>query len=226
VLWSKDFSKLMSAEAYELIDPLNPYFIFTVNSCPDLERGLAIPLEDRLEQAAVLVERYGQERLLWRFDPIVHWMTPEGEERDNTAPFERIARAMAALGVTRCAFSFVQIYGKVTRRISKLDIDLVDPPLERKLEILKRMAALAGDLGIRMLSCCQPELLGAHPNVTQSSCIDGPRIAEALGIDGPLPDMSPHPSREGCGCTRSVDIGQYEPCPHACVYCYANPSMG
>ena len=27
--------------------------------------------------------------------------------------------------------------------------------------------------------------------------------------------------REGCGCFESKDIGDYDTCPHGCVYCYA-----
>jgi biotin synthase-like enzyme len=30
--------------------------------------------------------------------------------------------------------------------------------------------------------------------------------------------------REICGCIMSKDIGQYNTCPHECVYCYANTS--
>ena len=30
--------------------------------------------------------------------------------------------------------------------------------------------------------------------------------------------------REFCGCILSKDIGQYNTCPHLCVYCYANAS--
>ncbi len=30
------------------------------------------------------------------------------------------------------------------------------------------------------------------------------------------------PTREGCGCTESTDIGAYDSCPHGCIYCYAN----
>jgi Domain of unknown function (DUF1848) len=28
-------------------------------------------------------------------------------------------------------------------------------------------------------------------------------------------------NRKECGCFASKDIGEYDTCPHACVYCYA-----
>ena len=31
--------------------------------------------------------------------------------------------------------------------------------------------------------------------------------------------------RELCGCINSKDIGQYNTCPHECIYCYANTSI-
>lgn len=224
-LWSKDFGPLLGAEARGLIDPLRPYFLFTINDCPELERGLRTDLAGRLAQAATIARRYGPARLQWRFDPIVHWIDRAGRRRDNLAGFEPIAGQMAELGVTRCVFSFAQYYGKVLRRQQRLGIEFVDPPLEHKLGILRRMADHAAELGIEMLACCQPELLDGHPNVRAARCIDGPWLTQVIDADPAGLDTSAHRSRKGCGCTRSIDVGRYEPCAHRCAYCYANPSL-
>jgi hypothetical protein len=73
-----------------------------------------------------------------------------------------------------------------------------------------------------MLGCCQPELEGLHPNVVRASCIDGPYLRSIIDADPTGLDLGAHPSRPGCGCSRSVDVGSYAACPHGCVYCYAN----
>ncbi len=106
-LWSKDFGPLLRhPRGFEIIDPLRPAFLFTINDCPELERGLTTPLGERLAQAAQIAARYGPGRLLWRFDPIVHWREPSGQLRHNAASFGVVVVRMAVLGVFRCVLSF------------------------------------------------------------------------------------------------------------------------
>ena len=224
-LWSKNFAPLLAPEARAVIDPLRPYFIFTVNDCPELEPGLGPSLEARLGQAALIARHYGPRRLQWRFDPIVHWIDPAGRSHDNLASFDPIARRMAALGVNGCVVSFAQLYGKVRQRERRLGLRFVDPPLEHKRAILARMAECAGELGIELRTCSEPELAGCHPNVRPSRCIDGPMLVKLLDADPSGLELGAHPSRPGCGCTRSTDVGNYEPCAQHCAYCYANPSL-
>ncbi|MGB9847088.1 MAG: DUF1848 family protein, partial [Desulfotomaculales bacterium] len=50
--------------------------------------------------------------------------------------------------------------------------------------------------------------------------VDGELLAGLFGLDPAL--YRPRPSRKQCGCSESIDIGMYDTCPHACVYCYAN----
>jgi hypothetical protein len=224
-LWSKDFGPLLAADRWDRILPLRPYFLFTINDCPSLERGLSSSLDDRLAQAATIVRRVGAERLLWRFDPIVHWIDERGAPQDNLAGFDRLCSALAGLGVERCMVSFADLYGKVLRRERRLEIRFVDPPLQHKIEQLQQLADRAAALGVQLQTCCEPELEGCHPNVARGRCIDGHYLARVIDADPTGLDQSAHPSRPGCGCTRSVDVGNYEKCAHRCAYCYANPSM-
>lgn len=224
-LWSKDFGPALAEPLWGLIAPLRPYFLFTINDCPELERGLSSPLADRLAQARTIVERCGPERLLWRFDPIVHWLDESGVARNSLRGFGRIAEFMARLDVRRCMVSFADLYGKVLRRQQRLGIRFVDPPLEDKREQLAELADRAAALDIRLSTCCEPALADAHPNVAAGSCIDGTYLAQVIDADPAGLDLSAHRTRPGCRCTRSVDVGDYERCAHRCAYCYANPRM-
>jgi hypothetical protein len=67
-------------------------------------------------------------------------------------------------------------------------------------------------------SCCC-EYLEDIPGIEKAHCVDGNLISELLD-DGTV--FYNHPSRPGCGCDESVDIGQYGTCKAGCVYCYAN----
>ena len=218
VLWSKNFAPFLRMPVP--YDDFRWYFNFTVDNNTDWVLG-APSAEKQLVQMEEIAHRFGPERINWRFDPIVVW---DGGRRDNTSCFFELCDRIAPMGVKRCTFSFTHWYGKVTRRAAEWGLEPHDPPLERKLQILERLAGYAGERGVVMESCCNDDLLG-HPNVRRASCIDGRRMAELAGeLCTKARDTS---QRSDCGCTKSVDIGSYEdmPCRHACVHCYANPSF-
>ena len=64
--------------------------------------------------------------------------------------------------------------------------------------------------------CSQPDVAGELP---QAFCIDGSRLRDVGVVSIP---NRPRPTRDGCHCLPSVDIGEYDTCPHGCAYCYAN----
>jgi len=70
---------------------------------------------------------------------------------------------------------------------------------------------------MKLTVCTQPELL-IEGVVEEARCIDAMRLSEVAGrwIGAKLRGV-----REGCACYQSRDIGEYDTCPHGCVYCYA-----
>jgi hypothetical protein len=153
----------------------------------------------------------------WRFDPIL--FTEELTADHTLSRFRDIASALAG-ATERCYFSFASFYGKVRRRLVQAGIRAVDPPIEEKLALTEALADIADGCGMALYACCQEALVGGR--VHRASCVDGDLLAELF------PDR-PHvtkrqPSRDGCGCVASRDIGVYDTCPYGCVYCYANQS--
>ncbi|NLC55273.1 MAG: DUF1848 domain-containing protein [Armatimonadetes bacterium] len=181
-----------------------------------------------------LADRIGPECLQWRYDPIV--LTPQ---LDADAHRRRFARLCAQLSgsTRRCAISFLQLYRKNRARLDQaaqqggfaygyLPVGSVPPPRHGQVLALETMRALADDLGaiaaahgIRVESCCNPLLVHPLANVHPAHCVD-PAVIRHLRPDLSL-DLAPRPTRPGCGCYASRDIGAYDTCAHACAYCYA-----
>ena len=227
VLWSKDFGPLLErlgdGRVEALLAPFELFFLFTVNDAPQLEPRVK-PLDARLDQAARLVDRFGADRLHWRFDPVVLWRDG-GALYDNTAPFEAIARRMADLGVAACHMSFVHWYQKSLRRFRRAGYVHEDPTVEEKRARAAGIAAIAEAHGIRLYACCNGFLTGV-PGIEPSSCIDGGRL-NRLTARFEVSTARDTGQRSECGCTRSIDIGSYreQRCLHECLYCYANPAL-
>ncbi|MDX1575308.1 MAG: DUF1848 family protein, partial [Kiloniellales bacterium] len=87
---------------------------------------------------------------------------------------------------------------------------------DEKVDLLRDLAAIAADQGIRPTLCTQPEL--AASGIAPARCIDAARLADLAGR--PI-EARTKGNRPGCLCAESRDIGAYDTCPHGCVYCYA-----
>jgi len=219
VLWSKNFAQLLkridALKGYEL------FFMLTINDSCFLEPRVP-PLSERFEQCDFILKRFGKERLLVRFDPIVHWKEGAGI-RNNCASFETIIKKVAGAGITRVKTSFMDTrYRKLARR----GVAFIDLPIGRKIEIAGTLGRIAGRYGVTLEFCCNDYLFKdeALPNIEKSCCIDGRYIATIVGK--PTIITKDPSQRKECQCTYSRDIGDYaQQCRHSCLYCYANPRI-
>lgn len=231
VFWSKDFGPFLRGGYGEelAVRGYNLFFNFTINShCPDLEPRVP-PLEDRLGQLESLCGRFSPGTVLWRFDPICFYQTPDGR-RDNLEDFEHIAAAASRAGIERCVTSFLDLYPKIKRRMeSGAGISFLSPSLEKQKKVLLELQARLGPLGISLFTCCEKEVLELLPRGTgilPSACIPGRLLTQLFGEGISLSKDPGQRSGAGCGCSVSSDVGSYRahPCRHDCLFCYANPA--
>ena len=239
VFWSKNYDDFIHKRAGEKLRRLgfNLYFNFTINSESSLlEQGI-LPLGQRLNQLKKLSSRFGPESIAWRFDPICFYKTePDGCEKNNLSDFSIISEQASEIGIKKCVTSFLDMYPKIHKRLAFLSrekettLNFIDPPMEKKLEVIQWMEKHLSQLNIRLSLCCEKELfshLGADPSVLENACVDGNIFKMNFGGAPETKKDYGQRSKQGCKCTRSIDIGSYEehPCFHNCLFCYAAPDI-
>ena len=201
----------------------------TVNSDSPLLEPQVPLLKKRIDQLRYLCDRFGADAVNWRFDPICYFKTREGTTRNNLTDFSFIAEKAAEWGIKRCITSFMDHYAKIRKRIaSRPGFAFIDPPLEKKLEIILKMEKDLSALNIHLSVCCEKEIIEGLPpdsSVTASACIPTDLLVELYGGHLSLKSDTGQRVKNGCGCKVSVDIGSYRhhPCYHNCLFCYANP---
>jgi hypothetical protein len=234
VFWSKNFGPFIGGGYGDRLLGLgyHLFFNFTINSDnPVLEPNVPA-LDERLKQLKYLAGHFVPRAINWRFDPICFFRTGPGPLKDNLCDFVHIAREAARCGVERCITSFMDHYPKIARRLSsRTGFAFIDPSLADKAATLMKMENQLADAGIRLLTCCEKNViaaLGPDSTIAPSACIPNDLLLELYGGNLSLKRDSGQRVKAGCGCRVSVDIGSYlqQPCYHNCLFCYANPASG
>lgn len=238
VFWSKNFDPFQDLLADQILKDrgYHLYFNFTINSRNALLEPNLPGLSERLGQARRLCEKFGPEKLAWRFDPICFFKTPNKGIENNLDDFTLIADAMAEMGIGRCVTSFYNGYKKIEARVARLSsrgnphICFIDPTIEKKQRVIQRMAAYLEQKNMDLLLCCEASVfqtLGGNSHVKQNACIDGKHLKHLYGGNPETGKDNGQRSKLGCQCTRSIDVGGYaaHPCYHNCLFCYANTGM-
>ncbi|MFH1810877.1 MAG: DUF1848 family protein [Pseudomonadota bacterium] len=232
VLWTRWPAPLWSWHS-EICDRLGPpLWLITLNNYPRVLEPRSPPAPRVVEQMQRLAIRDGCEAVHWRYDPIVvSSRTPPAFHVDN---FGQLARALR--GATRhCHVSFVDLhYRKTQRRLTALaatGVQTQETDRAQRRSLVRQLAALGREEGIEVLACCaqdlcdppQLDLDGEEPTgVRAAGCVEMAWLRALRGDT--TPDPPSRPTRPGCLCQASVDIGAYDTCSLGCVYCYATRS--
>jgi hypothetical protein len=220
VFWTRNPSPLVPALAGIRAAGHFFYFQFTVTGYGRPLETHAPPLDVSLRHFRRLASEIGPEAIVWRYDPVV--VSSSTPPALHVERFERIAGALR--GATRRAcISFVDYYGKTRRGFEAVrresGIAFVDPATPERRDLALRLRDIAARNGMSLSACCEDEVVDPAEGIEKGRCVDI-EIVRHLRPDVP-DDVRRRPSREGCGCTESVDIGAYDTCPFGCSYCYA-----
>jgi hypothetical protein len=234
VFWSKNFDPFLELQADQILveKGYNLYFNFTINSRSLLLEPKLPKLEKRINQARLLCQRFGPDKISWRFDPICFYKKSNQELENNLADFTMIADAMADMGISRCVTSFYDDYKKIQTRLCRLSLQnkpnnfFIDPKMKDKQKLVQQMADYLEPKNIQLYLCCETSIFtnpGRLSNIKENACIDGKLLKKLYGGTPETRRDYGQRSKQGCKCTKSIDIGSYEdhPCFHNCLFCYA-----
>ena len=217
VFWTRNFGPLL-----ERLDRLRafgrPFVVqFTITDYPRRIEPAVIPAEKAVAQMRRLAREVHPLCPVWRYDPVLFTsLTPPAFHLEN---FGRLAAALEG-AADEVVISFAQIYAKSRRNLDaaarRHGFSWEDPPQEEKMALAAELAAVARRRGMRLTVCSQPEYLA--PGAEVARCVDVRRLARISGepLEAPLKG-----NRPDCACHESRDIGEYDTCPHGCLYCYA-----
>lgn len=189
----------------------------TITGYPRALEQAVVDAPRAIESMRQVANAFGPRVCVWRYDPIVDSsLTPRDFHLEN---FSRIARALEG-ATDEVVVSFAQLYKKTMRNTdfaaAEHDFTWANPADEWKKSLAGELASIASGHGIRFTVCSQPQFI--VPGCYEARCVDADRLADVIG--SPIKACLKG-NRKECGCFESRDIGEYDTCPHGCVYCYA-----
>jgi hypothetical protein len=217
VFWTKNLGPFLPHLA-EVQQRGFPFVIqHTINGYPRALETSVVDAAQSVEHAWRVREQFGSAVLVWRYDTILlSSVTPPAH---HLATVARLAQALEG-ATDEVVVSFAQIYAKTRRNLDRAaaahGFQWHDPPAADKRTLIGQLGPTVARHGMKLTVCAQRELLieGAE----DARCIDAERLQRIAGRPVPAKRTG---HRKQCGCSESRDIGEYDTCPHGCVYCYA-----
>lgn len=240
IFWTKNPKPLMQNLNFIEDNIKNFYFQFTLNDYKKEKMELKIPdLESRIDTFIELSEKLGKDKVVWRYDPLI---------LSNEIGVDELLKKIEYIGgklknhTSKLVFSFVDInaYKKVISNLSETGAREFD--IDSKNQFALGLQQLNKKWNLDIGTCTESIDLEKY-NIKHNKCIDDDLIIKLfrrdkllmkfLGVEDSTPDLfnsefisnkklKDKGQRSACGCIISKDIGQYNTCPHECLYCYAN----
>jgi DNA repair photolyase len=246
VFWSKNPKPMLKQLDY-LDDRIkNYYFQYTLNDYDIEKLEPNVPnVQSRIETFLKLSERIGKGKVIWRFDPLI--LTDKIGIDELLKKAENIGNQLKN-HTEKMVFSFadIKLYKKVQNNLRNNAVNYQEFNENRMNEFALGLQQLNQSWNYEIGTCAEKIPLEKY-GIIHNKCVDDDLmiklfphdkiLMDFLGVKITPPDIfnpiggiekkknnKDKGQREFCGCIFSKDIGQYNTCPHECVYCYANTS--
>ncbi|MGO9240030.1 MAG: DUF1848 domain-containing protein [Bryobacteraceae bacterium] len=217
VFWTRNFGPILR-RLDELTAFGRPFSVqYTVTGYPRAIESAVIEPQRAIDQIGELAARVHPACPVWRYDPILFTsLTPPEVHLEN---FRDLAARMKG-ATDEVVISFAQMYAKTRRNLDaaagRNGFQWIDPEPAQKLALAAQLTRVAREFGLQLTLCSQPEFVG--DGALEARCVDARRLERMGGFRIAAAQKG---TRPGCACHESRDIGDYDTCPHGCVYCYA-----
>ena len=211
IIWcSKDYLPILP-DLKSITDKFPSIFHYTITGYgKDIEPNVP-SLEQSIYTFKELSERYGKEKVIWRFDPIFYckgFGEPQTLER-----FERICKELHNY-TDRVVVNFVSPYEKVKRHLPEM---VTMQPLMKKT-LLLNMYGICRKYNFKLQTCGNGLQFKDLQGIEVTGCLD----EHALNLMGIYPKPKYNATEWGCLCYPNTSVGVYNTCMHKCKYCYAS----
>jgi hypothetical protein len=220
VFWTKNATPMLAHLDVLLEMGYSFTFLYTINNYPLFLEPRVPELSRTLRIVEKMSKRLPDTFCRWRYDTIV--LTDLLDRQWHLNNFRSLCRCLVPY-TRECIFSFCDYYKKTIRNMVRRVPDYQIPEEARCKEMGEEMAEIAGQYGISLSSCAHDFLVS--DSIGKARCVDPEFLSMAVDTierKEALKHLKTSPTRKGCGCAASKDIGAYDTCAHGCVYCYAN----
>jgi len=246
VFWSKNPKPIIKHLDYLDSNNINYYFQYTLNDYSKEHLEENVPnLESRIDTFMQLSDKIGKDKVIWRFDPYI---------LTDTTGVDELLKRTEYIGnrlknyTSKLVFSYADIktYKKVQNNLRKDSIPYLEFNDRTMNELALGLKELNKNWRFEIGTCAEKIDLDKY-GIVHNKCIDDDLMIKLFNHDKLLMDflgvkieqptifdpnqkitktrnLKDKGQRQACGCIMSKDIGQYNTCPHECVYCYANTS--
>ena len=217
VFWTKNIGPFF-AQLSEVHHRNIPFVVqHTINGYPRTLEQSVVDSAKSVTHFRRVAEIYGPRVCVWRYDTIV--LSSLTARDYHIATFSKLAEKLSG-ATDEVVVSFAHIYKKTLRNMDKAakeyGFEWSDPDEAWKNDLLAELLGIAEFQGMRLTLCSQPQFL--IPGCGEARCIDSDRLEAVAGR--PIRSREKG-NRPECRCSEAKDIGEYDTCPHGCVYCYA-----